>query len=162
MKNLVGVKQELLLSRIGDDEANRLVMALLTTARRIDAECVELLAEYEMSEGRLAALLGVSAEPGIAPGALADRLEVKSATVTGLLDGLERRDLVRRTSVVGDRRSISLQVTSAGEALLAALTPMYTDWLHHLSADIGAKDRAAATRAMATIQRNLDTDTSGG
>ena len=47
-----------------NDEAARLVMTVLTTARRIDAACAELLARHDLSEGRLAALLAVSAEPG--------------------------------------------------------------------------------------------------
>lgn len=64
MINMIGVKQELLLSRLGNDEAARLVMTVLTTARRIDAACAELLARHDLSEGRLAALLAVSAEPG--------------------------------------------------------------------------------------------------
>lgn len=94
MINMIGVKQELLLSRLGNDEAARLVMTVLTTARRIDAACAELLARHDLLEGRLAALLAVSAEPGVTPRVLGDRLEVTSATVTGLLDRLERDRLV--------------------------------------------------------------------
>lgn len=60
MINMIGVKQELLLSRkLGNDEAARLVMTVLTTARRIDAACAELLARHDLLEGRLAALLAV-------------------------------------------------------------------------------------------------------
>lgn len=155
MNTWVGVKEELLLSRIGADELARLVMTLLTTARRIDAACAELLAGHDLSEGRLAALLAVGAEPGITPGLLADRLDVTRATITGLLDGLERRGLVARDGKAGDRRSLALHVTAPGEQLVATLTPIYADWLRQLGGGISAENREVAARTMIAIQRNL-------
>lgn len=155
MNNLVGVKQELLLSRVGDDDAGRLIMALLTTARRIDAACADLLAKHDLSEGRLAALLAISAEPGVSPGALAERLQVTRATVTGLLDGLERHALVERGGSVGDRRSLTLRATLTGEDLITALTPKYSGWLHQIGSGISADDHQVVLRAMTAIQRNL-------
>lgn len=155
MNTLLGAKQALLLSRIGEHEEGQLIMALLTTARQIDAACAELLAEHDLSEGRLAALLAVSAEPGLAPAALAERIQVTRATVTGLLDGLERAALVERGAHAGDRRALALRATPAGEQLLAALTPQYSDWLHQLGADIDAPARAAVARALAEVQRSL-------
>ncbi|MDH6197445.1 MarR family transcriptional repressor of emrRAB [Mycobacterium frederiksbergense] len=160
MNGLVGAKLELLLSRIGDDEAGRLVMAVLATARRIDAACADILSRYDISEGRLAALLAVSADPGVAPGALADRLEVTRATVTGLLDGLERRGLIQRGGNAGDRRSLTLRTTPLGEHLIATLTPLYADWLHHLETGIGADEHATVLRTMAVIQHNISEEPS--
>jgi DNA-binding MarR family transcriptional regulator len=41
-------------------------------------------------------------------------LIVTRATVTGLLDSLERRELVRRTANPADRRSIFVEITREG------------------------------------------------
>lgn len=155
MSNAVGIKQELLLSRLGDDEASRLVMTVLTTARRIDAACAELLSRHELSEGRLAALLAVSAEPGITPRALGDRLEVTSATVTGLLDRLDRDGLIERQPHATDRRTHTLTTTSAGEQLIDELVPVYADWLRQLGAGIGSAESDNAALVLATVQQNL-------
>lgn len=155
MISLVGAKQQLLLSRVGGGDAARLVMALLTTARRIDAECAALLSGHDLSEGRLAVLLAVSQEPGITPAALAAQLEVTRATVTGLLDGLEAQDLLFRATAEGDRRTLCIRTTTAGERLVESLTPVYANWLNGLVGDIGNEDRAATVRVMESITRAL-------
>lgn len=161
MSNTVGIKQELLLSRLGDDEAARLVMTVLTTARRIDVACAELLARHDLSEGRLAALLAVSAEPGITPRVLGDRLEVTSATVTGLLDRLERDGLIERRPHASDRRTHTLTTTTAGERLIDELVPVYADWLHQLGAGIDPAERGSAALVLATLQQNLAAKVAG-
>lgn len=155
MNNAVGIKQELLLSRLGDDEAARLVMIVLTTARRIDMACAELLARHDLSEGRLASLLAVSAEPGITPRTLADRLEVTSATVTGLLDRLERDGLIERQPHATDRRTHTLTTTSDGEELIGELVPVYARWLNQLGAGINSDKRNRAASVLAAMQQNL-------
>lgn len=155
MKNLLGAKQQLLLTRIGDHDAGQLVLSLLTTARQIDAACAELLASHDLSEARLAALLAVSAEPDLTPGTLAERLEVTRATVTGLIDGLERLALLERVASSGDRRSHTLRNTEAGERLLTELTPIYAEWLARLGVGIDPAVRDGAIRSMAAIQSAL-------
>lgn len=155
MTDAVGTKQALLLSRLGDDEAARLVMTVLTTARRIDAACADLLARHDLSEGRMAALLAVSAEEGITPRLLATRLAVTSATVTGLLDRLDRDGLIERHPHPTDGRTHTLVTTLAGERLIAELVPVYAEWLRQLGAGISAADRDRAALVLAAMQRNL-------
>jgi len=98
--------------------------------------------------GRLLRPLGVSSPGGLvlgllrdhgpmAPSEIGDRLIVTRATVTGLLDSLERRGFVRRTAHPSDRRSLIVQITAEG---LKVLTEVRTivhrqekDWLSSLS-----------------------------
>jgi MarR family 2-MHQ and catechol resistance regulon transcriptional repressor len=79
--------------------------------------------------GRLLRPLGVSAAGGLvlgilrdrgemSPSDLGDRLIVTRATVTGLLDSLERRGFVRRTANPSDRRSLLVEITPAGVTVL--------------------------------------------
>lgn len=135
-------------------------MAVLTTARRIDAECARVLSRYDLSEGRLAALLAVSGDPGLTPAALAERLGVTRATVTGLVDGLERQGFVSRSSGERDRRTLTLRATEEGERAIDVLTPVYADWLGALVAGVDSEDRAATLRAMAAIACALGEDAS--
>jgi DNA-binding MarR family transcriptional regulator len=51
---------------------------------------------------------------------LAERLAVAKPTITAVVDGLVERGLVAREAVVGDRRSIRVVLTPAGESALAA------------------------------------------
>jgi DNA-binding MarR family transcriptional regulator len=75
--------------------------------------------------GRLLRPIGVSAAGGLvlgqlrdngpmSPSELGERLIVTRATVTGLLDSLERRGFVRRSPNPADRRSLIIEITPAG------------------------------------------------
>lgn len=82
--------------------------------------------------GRLLRPLGVSAAGGLVlgilrdrgampPSELGERLIVTRATVTGVVDSLERRGFVRRTPNPGDRRSVLVEITSDGLRVLQEL-----------------------------------------
>ncbi len=75
--------------------------------------------------GKLLRPLGVSAAGGLvlgqlrdhgemSPSELGERLIVTRATVTGLLDSLERRGLVQRSANPEDRRSLLVTLTKSG------------------------------------------------
>jgi DNA-binding MarR family transcriptional regulator len=75
--------------------------------------------------GRLLRPLNVSAAGGLvlgqlrdhgemSPSELGDRLIVTRATVTGLLDSLERRGFVRRSANPADRRGLLVAITPLG------------------------------------------------
>ena len=157
MSGILDSKHELLRARLGAETRERaeLVLGLLTTARMIDAGCAEMLAAHGLTEGRFAALLAVSEVPGISPAALAERLGVTRATVTGLTEGLVRAGLIARTPGEGDRRSLTLAATAAGEHLLARLDPEYGEWIAGLVGGIGDEQVTVLRASLATLQRAL-------
>jgi DNA-binding MarR family transcriptional regulator len=82
--------------------------------------------------GRLLRPLNVSAAGGLvlgllrdngpmSPSELGERLIVTRATVTGVLDSLERRGFVRRSPNPADRRSLLVEITPAGLEVLRDL-----------------------------------------
>lgn len=98
--------------------------------------------------GRLLRPLGVSAAGGLvlgilrdhgtmSPSELGERLIVTRATVTGLLDSLERRGFVTRSANPADRRSLLVEVTPAGLAVVRELRTIVhrneRDWMNVLS-----------------------------
>jgi DNA-binding MarR family transcriptional regulator len=98
--------------------------------------------------GRLLRPLGVSAAGGLvlgilrdhgtmSPSELGERLIVTRATVTGLLDSLERRAFVSRSANPADRRSLLVEVTPAGLAVVQELRTIVhrneRDWMSVLS-----------------------------
>jgi DNA-binding MarR family transcriptional regulator len=61
----------------------------------------------------------------LTPAEIADRLGSARATVTGVLDSLEKRDLVRRTPHPDDRRRLHVAITDDARRLLDTLLPTY-------------------------------------
>lgn len=148
-------KHELLLDWTDRTEGSQLIMALLSTARAVDAACAELLAPHDLSEGRLAVLLALREREPLAPARIAERLGVTKATVTGLAAGLERSGLVLRQADPADRRSALLRLSEAGAELLERLAPRYRSWLAEAAAGIGAADLRAAARTLEALHRAL-------
>jgi DNA-binding MarR family transcriptional regulator len=83
------------------------------------------LSRYELGTGRHIALgiISLEGERGISPAELADRLGITRGAMTGLIDGLEKADLVRRDVHPGDRRMVKLFLTEVGAAKIAEYWP---------------------------------------
>ncbi|MDX6505445.1 MAG: hypothetical protein QOG06_89 [Gaiellaceae bacterium] len=71
-----------------------------------------------LSRARLSALSVVVFRGPLSLGELAAAEGVRSATMTGIVNGLERDGLVRRRPHGSDRRAVSVEVTAAGCRLL--------------------------------------------
>jgi DNA-binding MarR family transcriptional regulator len=90
------------------------------------------LDNYQLSEGKFYVLcylfthdvLGNTA-PG--PSEIAENLGVTRATITGLLDGLERADLVKRIEQSSDRRMVTVEISAQAKLLLDELLPSILD-----------------------------------
>ena len=98
--------------------------------------------------GRLLRPLNVSAAGGLVlgilrdrgaltPSELGERMVVTRATVTGVVDSLERRGFVRRSSNPADRRSLLVEITPAGLTVVQELRTLIhrneRNWLAVLS-----------------------------
>lgn len=85
------------------------------------------LAGHNLSHGRMILLwlLDDSATGILRSSELAELAGVSRATITGLLDSLERDKLVERFGDPSDRRAISVRLTPGGKSLLDSLIPPY-------------------------------------
>lgn len=93
--------------------------------------------DHKLSQGRFMAMImlfnkknGTSFERS--PAEIAERINVTRATITGLLDGLERDDLVARTPDVEDRRKIVVNLTQRGIDLLDKVFPIHFRRMHEV------------------------------
>jgi len=73
--------------------------------------------ETSLKPGRFAALMVIHNNPGITPGALGRAIARDKSTITPLVQALLRDGLVERRQSRTDRRSFTLRLTKAGEAL---------------------------------------------
>lgn len=134
----------------------RACFELLALAGAIDRDCAARLAPHRLSEGKFVLLFLLHAHrEGLSPHELADRAGVTRATITGLLDGLERDGFVVRCSGLEDRRKISIVLTDLGRASARDLTGEHTEWIATLFADFTAEERATFTGFLQRIWKNL-------
>jgi DNA-binding MarR family transcriptional regulator len=72
---------------------------------------------------------------------LADCANVSRATMTGLLDTLEKADLLTRAPDPHDRRASNVKITPKGEKLLRKVQPLQTRWAQNLLAPLSRGER---------------------
>ena len=103
--------------------------------------------ELTLSQYRVLGILGEGHE---AASVLADKLAVSRPSVTGVVDGLVARGLVRRDHGGTDRRRIDVGLTDEGRRLLAAadaeVERRLTDIAGHLERDSSATGPLASSR----------------
>jgi DNA-binding MarR family transcriptional regulator len=91
-----------------------------------------------VSAGNVLMIVSGAGEP-VAPHVISQRMVVTRGAVTGLLDVLEKRDLVRRSPHPTDRRMLLADATPAGRTLAAEVQPrivkVEVEWLACLSPD---------------------------
>jgi MarR family 2-MHQ and catechol resistance regulon transcriptional repressor len=105
----------------GNAAATEAVMNTVRTADMLFDRIGRLLRPLNVSApGGL--VLGILRDRGaMSPSELGERLIVTRATVTGVVDSLERRGFVRRTAHPSDRRSVIVEITPEGLDVLNEL-----------------------------------------
>lgn len=121
----------------GNVLATEAVMNTMRTADLLFDQIGHLLRPLNVS-GAGGLVLGILRDYGpMTPSEIGDRLQVTRATVTGVVDSLERRRFVHRGSNPGDRRSLLVELTPSGLAVTQELRTLVhrneKAWLAFLS-----------------------------
>jgi DNA-binding MarR family transcriptional regulator len=98
---------------------DQIVASIRRIIRAIDLQSRRLHERHKLTGPQLATLRETQKHREITVSALARAVHLSQPTVSGILSRLERQDLIARRRSEGDRRSVVIRVTPAGEALLA-------------------------------------------
>lgn len=83
----------------------------------------ELNRKYQVSVPQLLCLLSLRENGSLPPSQIAKNMMVGSSTVTGIIDRLEQKVLVRRERNSPDRRMITISLTETGKKLACNAPP---------------------------------------
>lgn len=148
--------QEAQRRQLPDVDGIRLCFQTLSLASAIDRDCAALLAPHGLSEGRFVLLFLLdAASDGLAPNVLAEQSGVTRATVTGLLDGLEREALIERTADSTDRRALRIHLTRKGRQMAKKLVDQHGRWIAGLFGNLSATERRQLTTLLDKVALNL-------
>jgi DNA-binding MarR family transcriptional regulator len=113
------------------------------------------LARHGLSQARLIilVLLDSSEESSMRSSELAERANVSRATITGLLDALEKSGLVARTPDARDRRASCVKITEKGRALLRKVQPLLFRWTESILSTLSARERGQLVTLLRKTQR---------
>jgi DNA-binding MarR family transcriptional regulator len=115
-----------------DADLRAAVRTLALTGRRLEKAAAPLtLPQY-----RVLALVATAPERA---SALAERADVTKATLTGVIDSLVLKQWVERAEVEGDRRGVSLALTTTGQEILHQAETAMVGWLASILEPAGAE-----------------------
>ena len=115
--------------------ATEAVLNIVRTANLLLARVAAITQRFDLSPAGMNVLTVLEHAPEpLSPRTLAAALIVTSSTVTGLLDSLEKRGLVRRTPHPSDRRMLRIEITGAGRTLIEEVgQPLVRDEMEWMS-----------------------------
>jgi DNA-binding MarR family transcriptional regulator len=113
--------------------------------------------EFGISQGRFLVLMLLLKEPEhtLSPSALAEKAEVSRATITGLLDSLERDNFIERRQDPTDRRSLVVHLTPTGQAFMDGMLPTHFIRIAKVMENLSEKERKELLRLLAKVRLGI-------
>ncbi|MFI9631112.1 MarR family winged helix-turn-helix transcriptional regulator [Nocardia sp. NPDC051929] len=128
-----------------------LAAMIVPLGRALMALELPILERHELSMWGYSVLLGLDAEPVYTQAALAKAIGADKTRIIGVLDELQRRDLITREPDPTDRRVNLLSLTDAGRTLRDRAQRDIQAGEDRLLERLPAPDRSAFLRALRTL-----------
>ena len=111
------------------------------------------LGRYGLTQARFGILLMLYLEPDTewTPAELADAGNMSRATMTGLLDRLEKQNYIVRAPRAGDRRSIAIHLSDEGRAFIQEKFPDHFDRLAAAMRELTPQELKAFQKVMPRV-----------
>jgi DNA-binding MarR family transcriptional regulator len=139
-----------------DPSACKAYLHLLRAADEVYHAREAILGGQHLSQGRFTVLMLLldkvknRAVPRT-PAELAESAGVTRATMTGLIDTLERDGLVKREPDPVDRRMMSVHLTERGQQVVREVLPGHFQWMASLMRPLSEGERQTLVRLLAKI-----------
>jgi DNA-binding MarR family transcriptional regulator len=130
---------------------------ILRVSSDLSAALDKLLNGHGLMQGRWWVLVLLLREENLtsSPSALAEKVGVTKATMTGFINGLEREGLVSRLTHGEDGRMLKIQLTPLGQEKLDQVVPDYYRKVGALMSALSDSQRESIIEAMKILGSNI-------
>ena len=118
--------------------------------RAIDTYSSKLAKNYGLTTPQLICLKKLLSEGEMTPSLLAKSVSLSHATVTGIVNRLEKKDLIERKRSTNDGRSFIISVTESGKAMALSSPSMLQD---HFMKELSKLADWEKTQILSSLQR---------
>ena len=116
---------------------------------------LEKLEPYSLTPFHYLVLCCLWEEDGLSTSGIAERLKQLGATLTGVVDRMEQRDLVCRQRDESDRRIVRIWLTNEGKRLMNVLPPLGEKTITTATKDISEAEHEILLQFLERIIYNL-------
>jgi DNA-binding MarR family transcriptional regulator len=145
------------MNRNPDRTAEDILLALRRIMRSMDIASRQLISEHGLTTPQLICAQTLVEQGPLTTGMLARAISLSPATVTGILDRMERRGLITRERRPEDKRRVLVDVTAAGRAAAEAAPSFLAKRLAQSLEGLPEKDRAEIQRVILYLADLSDT-----
>ena len=142
-----------------DRSAMAVLARILRAARLVDLEMSRVFADFGLQRGEfdvLATLRRAGAPFRLNPSDLSAALLLSTGAMTNRIDRLERSGLVQRLPDPGDRRSVLVELTRRGRALLDRVMSAHVVNEEGILEGLSATERLHLTRLLRKLLNSLE------
>lgn len=132
-------------------------LAFLDTSTAFYNAVDSYLAHHRLSRGKFTLLMQLveDSENGLLPSEFAERAGVARASVTSLLDGLERDKLIVRQPHAEDRRMLTVHMTDEGRELMNGILPQHFIWIKNCMDNLSEREKQTLIKLMAKLRSGI-------
>jgi DNA-binding MarR family transcriptional regulator len=139
-----------------DKLATEAVLNLIRTTATVENRLAAVFRKHGLTgAGYNVLMILAGADRPLAPRELGERLLVTRATVTGLVDTLERQGLVRREPSQQDRRMFLIEPTDVGRELLAEVWQEHFPVQTAMMSALSDREKQTLIRLLGKLQTAL-------
>lgn len=124
--------------------------------RAVDLYSAKLSAKYRITSPQLICLLTLRDDGPLTTSALAKLIHLSNSTVVGILDRLEKRELIARERGREDRRLVLVSITQEGLELVSKAPSPLQDQLAEALHDLPDDEQAAIALALDRVVQLME------
>lgn len=141
-----------------EDESDDVAHLLRDAQRSLSRALADRIVGHGVTIGQWYFLRALWEQDGLTQRELSQRVGMMEPTTVAALNGMERRNLVKRVRNMRDRRKINIHLTEKGDALRNTLMPCEDEVNRMAVEGLSGLERQALQKALLQVVRNLNTD----
>jgi len=142
--------------KLPSDHTKQIIFSIRRLIQASELYTKELNKKFQISAAQLNCILTLYEYGPLPPSKIADHMMVKSSTVTGVVDRLEKKGLAERMRNSPDRRVITIQLTDAGKQLAENAPPPIQQKIIDGLKNIGNAKKEQIVRSLNILTNMLD------
>ncbi|MDF2570404.1 MAG: transcriptional regulator, MarR family [Sporomusa sp.] len=139
-------------------QSTRALIELISFYDELEDDLVMHFARYNLSRAKFNALiqLFMVSDQGLTQSELSKKMLVSRANITGLIDRLEKEELVVRKTDAADKRVFKLCLTDKAILLMNSFIPIHNNYVHKIMSALNREEKDMLISLLAKLKKRLE------